>query len=249
MYRKLFCVAALAAVSALNASAAVTVQPVGSVWFEQLLQWPLSLFFGPTVPATITVDEHIPDIGPAPCLVSPLAEITDEGALEFEANRGTADVIQTSGMTPAASMALEEFESLVSSFGGSVTLKSAYRPPAYQDHLQQVWDKWMIELKDNIVPECQELRNQVYEEFAGHDLLESQRPAGISDHSRGTAFDAAVYLPYRGKQFSKKINVDTLAWRAGLYRPVAFQDPVHFRYGLPKIAHVAKTKKTSRRRS
>ena len=34
---------------------------------------------------------------------------------------------------------------------------SAYRPSAYQEHLQAVWDKWTFELRDNTSPECQSL--------------------------------------------------------------------------------------------
>lgn len=242
MHRNLLCVAALAAVSVIQAPAAVSsVQPVtSSNWFQELLEWPLSFLFPQSAPSELTLQDPIAPAAPVlPCQVQPLHEITDADALEFESHKGSAGVVNTSGMTPAAAMALNHFQSLVSSFGGSVTVKSAYRPQAYQNHLQEVWDKWMTELRNNTAPECSELRSAVYAEFSGHDLLESQRPAGISDHSRGTAFDAAVYLPERSARAKRKINVDTLARRVGLFRPVAFQDPVHFRLGLGRLLAAA----------
>ena len=107
-------------------------------------------------------------------------------------------------------------------------LTSAYRPAAYQGHLQAVWDKWMLELRDLQTIECQELRSEVEREFLSHGLLETQRPATFSDHTLGTAFDAMVYFP-SGRRKARRVNTDRLARRAGLYRPVRAQDPVHFR--------------------
>lgn len=235
MYRKLLSVTILASASLVPASASIPVQqtPVGSFWLKRLIRWPISFLFGPRLPATIAVDDYIPPVEYEPCLVLPLADIAEPEALEYEQNGGS---VRTSGLAPAASMALTQFESLVSRYGGTLTLTSAYRPQAYQDHLQDVWDKWMLELRDNEEPGCEFLRSQVYREFAGHGLLETQRPASISDHSRGTAFDAAVILPDPGRKLRRRVNIDALARRAGLYRPVRIQDPVHFRLRVPRKA-------------
>jgi len=160
-----------------------------------------------------------------PCSVAPLPPITDPVAASFNESQ----TLDTHDLTSAMARALYRFERLISAIGGSIELKSAYRPPAYQLHLQQVWDKWM-ELRNNQVPACQELRAQVHEEFEGHHLLESQRPVSSSDHTRGLAFDATVKLPVRAHIRRRKVTLDSLARMAGLRRPDILHDPVHFKY-------------------
>ena len=217
-----FCAVAPAAVSAESTG----VRQVS--WFEQLLSWAPLQWFSST--ATLALDEYWPEPpGGPPCLIEPLSELTDPDALAFEEDHETGGAVQTARLTPATAMALSRFEAIVSSLGGSVALTSAYRPPAYQAHLQEVWDKWMLDLRDSYAAECQDLRAEVEREFLDHGLLETQRPASVSDHTRGMAFDAIVWLPKRGKRTSRRINMDTLARRAGLFRPVAILDPVHFR--------------------
>jgi hypothetical protein len=71
----------------------------------------------------------------------------DPEAIEFEGNA----IPSTSGLVPGMTRALQKFQQLVASVGGTFTLKSAYRPPSYQAHLQQVWYKWM-ELRNNNDP-------------------------------------------------------------------------------------------------
>jgi hypothetical protein len=164
-----------------------------------------------------------PQIQPPVCSVEPLPAIEDEEVLAFESGAGAVDI---AGLQPAASLALKRFEGLIASSGGTITVTSAYRPPAYQEHLQQVWDKWMVEMRDNVEPGCAALKTDSAREFLHHGLLESQRPATYSEHTTGLAFDAAVLLPLRGR---KRLRIDKLARRAGLDRPVAASDPVHFR--------------------
>ena len=174
----------------------------------------------------LSLHEHLPEAPPLPpCLVEPLPGMTDGEALQFESHRGSDGAVQTYGLTPATATALTRFESIIVSAGGTITLTSAYRPPAYQEHLQDVWDKWMGEMRENVAEECQELRSEVEREFVDHGLLETQRPATVSDHTRGMAFDAIVVFPHA----RRRLSTDRLARRAGLFRPVATQDPVHFR--------------------
>jgi D-alanyl-D-alanine dipeptidase len=127
------------------------------------------------------------------------------------------------------SRALVRFQKIVRSVGGSLDLKSAYRPPAYQLHLQRVWDKWM-QLRNNNVAACQDMRAQVRDEFARHDLLETQRPVTSSDHTRGLAFDATVVIPANARIKRRKVTLDSLAHSAGLRRPDIWRDPVHFKF-------------------
>ncbi|HYO84261.1 MAG TPA: hypothetical protein VES20_22845 [Bryobacteraceae bacterium] len=204
---------------------AFAVQPVAAAESSWLSHWftpVLHMFsFGPSSPG----------FGPSPdlphaatsCFVAPLAAVEDSEAIAFETVVGTPGVVHLAGLTPATGDALHRFQRIVRSAGGDVDIKSAYRPLAYQAHLQELWDKWMVELRFNTLQECQELRADVLLEFTRHGLLESQRPATTSDHTRGLAFDAVVALP------RTMSTLDILARRAGLYRPVAVADPVHFR--------------------
>jgi D-alanyl-D-alanine dipeptidase len=124
---------------------------------------------------------------------------------------------------------LTKLQTLVDKAGGSVEIKSAYRPPAYQAHLQEVWDKWN-DLRDNEQPQCQDLKAQVLQEFSRHHLLVTQRPANQSDHTRGLAFDALVLLPQGPRLRRRKITLDALARMSGVRRVDIRHDPVHFKF-------------------
>ena len=130
----------------------------------------------------------------AGCKVAPLPEIEDPEALTFENNAESvpADV---EGLMTDTAQALDVFRDLVTSSGGTFELKSAYRPPAYQAHLHDVWVKWMKELRNNRTAGCQALREEVGAEFRRHQLLARQQPVPASDHEIGLAFDAAVAMP------------------------------------------------------
>jgi D-alanyl-D-alanine carboxypeptidase len=168
------------------------------------------------------------------CSVAALPGIDDPDALAFEAGVGTAGVIDTAGLTPATARALTRFQQAIKSAGGTLDLKSAYRPTAYQDHLQAVWDKWMMGLRHHLEKGCQALRAEVGEEFARHHLLEKQRPVSYSDHTRGVGFDAAVFIPSRARQRRHRVSMDRLALLAGVRRPDIRHDPVHFRLVLDR---------------
>jgi hypothetical protein len=191
---------------------------------------------------TLPVVEHVtipqPDLAviefasPSPhCSVAPLPEIVDAEAVRFENEDGP----DTGGLLPAMAQALERFRRLVTSAGGTFDLKSAYRPLAYQEHLQQVWFKWMRELRFNRQPGCQAMRAQVEDEFTRHKLMPTQMPVTDSDHTRGIAFDAAVMMPRvlvrskRRRVSVSSVSLDRLALMAGLRRPDIRRDPVHFK--------------------
>jgi hypothetical protein len=196
-------------------------------WLSEL--WNLPLFHW-LVPS----DSEIAVVPPAPvpllpaCPVEPLAAIDDTDAQTFETSNIEGGRVDLSGLTPATARALNRFEMVVGHAGGSLEVKSAFRPPAYQQHLQNVWDKWR-ELQLHPESACQDLKAQVEAEFTGHALLWSQRPVPISDHTLGIGFDAAVILPFRVKTRRLRLTIDALARRAGVMRPDIFRDPVHFR--------------------
>jgi hypothetical protein len=181
-----------------------------------------------------------PNLAPAEipnCSVAPLGEIFDPEAVRFENGEDGPD---TGGLLPAMTQAVEKFRKLVASAGGTFDLKSAYRPLAYQEHLQEVWFKWMRELRFNRQPGCQGLRAQVYEEFNRHKLMPTQMPVTDSDHTRGMAIDAAVLLPRLVRTNKKKrrvgMSLDRLALQAGLRRPDIRRDPVHFKLVVSSVA-------------
>ncbi|MDR3702233.1 MAG: hypothetical protein P4L56_21480 [Candidatus Sulfopaludibacter sp.] len=161
------------------------------------------------------------------CKVPPLSPIEEADAVAFENGNEASGVIDLSGLRPAMARALEKFRRMVLSAGGTFDLKSAYRPPAYQAHLQDVWFKWM-ELRNNRTAGCQALRAHVADEFSRHLLMETQKPVTFSDHTLGLAFDAAVVLPRAARQ-RRRVSLDRLAVLAGLTRPDIHRDPVHFK--------------------
>ncbi len=128
---------------------------------------------------------------------------------------------------------------MVTSLGGTFELKSAYRPPAYQAHLHEVWVKWVKELRNNRSSGCRALREEVGAEFSRHQLLVKQQPVPASDHSLGLAFDAAVAMPRAARLNGKRVTVDKLAALAGMKRPDSRRDPVHFKLLPPRPVAVS----------
>lgn len=193
---------------------------------EQIWNLPFFRFFSPEI-------RPIPDVPEPPavptCLVEPLPPIDDLDALSFESSVGSSAIVNLDGLTPNTARALGNFKRIVHTAGGILVVTSAYRPSAYQEHLQGVWDKWMIELRDNVDEGCQELKADIAVEFTRHQLLESQRPATASDHTRGISFDANVMLPARARFSKRRFGLDLLARKAGIRRPHIASDPVHFR--------------------
>ena len=193
-------------------------QPDSTNWLDRLLRIPV-----PKSPTFVPVQQ-----APSNCSVAPLAGIWEPGAASFEASVGTMAVVDTSGLTEAAASALARLQELVASIGGRLELKSAYRPPAYQEHLQAVWDKWKS-LRYNRQAGCKVLRAEVESEFKRHNLLPSQRPVSDSDHTRGIGIDASVTIPRGARLQRRRLTLDRLIQMVGFKRPDIRHDPVHFR--------------------
>ena len=161
------------------------------------------------------------------CSVPPLTPLTDPAAIAFE----DGNTVDTADLVPALQTALSDFITLVANAGGGVHVTSAYRPPSYQSHLREVWDKHRLLLNfhcpTGTCVECEDLRIQVNQEFTKHQLLPTQRPATPSGpHTQGLAFDANV----NGLNFAQS---DALAAQAGLTRPLPATDPVHYQLSHP----------------
>jgi hypothetical protein len=172
---------------------------------------------------------------PSGCKVAPLPEIEDPDAQAFERNAESAPA-DLDGLMPDTAQALDTFKDMVTSVGGTFELKSAYRPPAYQAHLHDVWVKWVKELRGNRTAGCQALREDVGAEFRRHQLLVKQQPVPVSDHVLGLAFDAAVAMPHAARLNSRRVTVDKLAALAGIKRPNSRRDPVHFTLLAQRVA-------------
>jgi hypothetical protein len=199
-----------------------------SLWrqVQDFMSWLFESTPAPAMTGQVRLKSSVEALGA--CAVAPLDPIADPSAEQLEASMGS-DVVDVRDMVPAAARALDRFQSKVEGVGGTIVLKSAYRPAAYQKHLQNVWYKWMAELRNNQDPGCQSLRAQVGEEFTRHRLIETQHPVAVSDHTRGLAFDATVELPlYAAK--GRRLTLDGLARLAGLLRPAIAADPVHFKF-------------------
>jgi hypothetical protein len=163
----------------------------------------------------------------AACKVAPLSEIEEPEALAFEKNAESAPA-DVDDLMPDTALALNTFKEMVTSVGGTLELKSAYRPTAYQAHLHDVWVLWVKVLRKNRTAGCQALREEVGAEFRRHQLLVKQQPVPASDHALGLAFDAAVAMPRTARLNRKRVTVDKLAALAGIKRPNRRRDPVHF---------------------
>ncbi|HYP05850.1 MAG TPA: hypothetical protein VER03_06405 [Bryobacteraceae bacterium] len=215
-------------------------EPESRSYLDQLWSLPLFRFFAPPyappVPdVTLSEMEEVLTTMADPypgCSVAPLHEVEDVEALTFENRTGALGAVDLNGLTPDTAVAMAKFQRAVTSAGGAIAITSAYRPAAYQEHLREVWEKWMLELRPNHDPLCFELRAAAQEEFQRHQLLESQRPVVASDHTRGLSFDAWVQLPGRRVKKGRRINIDALARQAGVRRPDVRRDPVHFKLAM-----------------
>jgi hypothetical protein len=234
IFRGLLCLSVSCCLLAADSTNPLSDPTAESSWADSLWNLPVTRWIMPLIAP--------PPAPPAPkapavtCKIPPLPPIVDPEAWEFEASVSPS----TTGLVPAMTRALAKFEQLVSSAGGTFVLKSAYRPPSYQAHLQQVWYKWM-ELRNNSDPGCQELRAEVHNEFAGHHLIESQKPVTSSDHTRGLAFDATVVMPAPTRLKKVVVSLDRLALLAGIMRPDVIRDPVHYKLVVRPANRTAST--------
>lgn len=235
-----------------NLSTTPTTQPDTPSWQDTLLNLPISQYlesFFQWLPQALGAEPSSETVAAIPvqpvraCSVAPLDPISDPAAEQLELSSGSDGVVDIADMQPAAARALDRFQTKVTTAGGTIILKSAFRPAAYQRHLQDVWYKWMGELRNNQDPACQELKAQVQEEFTRHRLIETQHPVAVSDHTRGLAFDATVLLPPNAKIGRRRMTLDGLARLAGLIRPAIVADPVHFKWTGGGVRLIASRKR------
>jgi hypothetical protein len=153
------------------------------------------------------------------CTIPDLPPITDPDVQLFEDNPNRAD---TARLTPRMQTALTCLKT--AAVAGSPSVGSAYRPPAYNQHLIDVWKKWReFEINENYdQQDCAARKEKIRLHFTTHGLLESQTPVPGSLHTRGEAVDVSINLP--------PANIDALAAGCHLRRPLPVKDKVHFIY-------------------
>lgn len=155
------------------------------------------------------------------CTIPDLPPITDPEVQLFEDNPNLAD---TTRLTPRMQTALSCLRSAAAA--GSPSVGSAYRPPAYNQHLIDVWKKWReFETDENYdQQDCAARKEKIRLHFKTHGLKEKQPPVPNSLHTKGEAVDVTINLP--------AANIDALAATCHLYRPPTLRitDPVHFIY-------------------
>lgn len=98
----------------------------------------------------------------------------------------------------------------------SPQLISGYRPPAYQTHIREVYDKWQL-LKNNNDAACADTKRKVQIEFDHHSPFAHQ-PGNTSPHSLRRAIDISL---------SNYADADTIAAGCNMSRSVP-NDRVHF---------------------
>lgn len=147
------------------------------------------------------------------CPVAPLTPITDPIAQQFE--RGENPVIEEK-LTDSMKTKLACLRKEVAAAKGILTVNSAWRPPAYQDHFYEIKTKFKA-LRKNTNPGCSAIKKAVLVEYTHHGL--NGLVGKTSKHSIGEAFDA---------NWSSAIAIDQLAGKCNLFRPWPTADRMHF---------------------
>lgn len=142
----------------------------------------------------------------ATCPVPPLMRVTDPEAVAHETGK-YADLPDMSKLSEATITGAACIERAVNAAGGTATVTSGHRPPAYQTHLRDVWDKWQL-LERNTDPACAALRKIVEKEKKRHRM--KFQPGRTSRHSSGTAVDIAGVPEQRADAIAASCRM----WRA-----------------------------------
>ncbi len=125
------------------------------------------------------------------CPVPDLPPITDTEVQLFEDNPDRSDETH---LTEAMKEALRLLKAAASTAGSTSTVGSAYRPPAYNQHLIDVWKKWdeLTNGENSANPTCVSLKTKIQRHFQQHKLLKTQPPVPNSRHTRGEAVDVTI---------------------------------------------------------
>lgn len=150
---------------------------------------------------------------PPPCPVAPLRPITDQLANEHENGRYVRNP-DMDNVTAQVKVGAACIVQKAAGLQATARITSGFRPPAYQAHLREVWDKWK-QLANNSSESCRVIKAEVQAHWVKHLLV--RQPVNSSNHSLGNAVDIAG-VP----------QADTIAASCNMFRPEPVGDPVHF---------------------
>ena len=175
-----------------------------------------NMFCGNPLTVTIAV------LPTAVCPIEPLTPLpskaTDPDTYAFEYEGKQVDVSRLNAEMKAALVCLTQ----KTGKAASSYVSSAWRPPAYQAHFKEVWEKWQLlkELEGAELMACQSLFAEVKGEVNKHGIAHLETsPAGRNGlHTRGAAFDVnSWFIP----------SVDTFSADCKVYRNLKKKDKVH----------------------
>jgi len=150
------------------------------------------------------------------CPVDPLKPVTDPDAIRME----NGDDVILDKLSTDTQTALSCLRTEIAKSHGTLTVTSAYRSQAYQDHLYEIFDKRKKLSKIlKKFPQCEEIFNNIDAENNRHKL--KNKVGKNSKHGKGDAFDANWTVI--GNE-----QVDAAAKTCLLVRPFPDDDPVHF---------------------
>lgn len=152
------------------------------------------------------------------CPVAPLTQISDTEFSKYETGPyAKAPDVDPSRVTQAT---IDGAQCIIREAANEkipARINVGYRPPAYQAHIREVYDKWQ-QLKDNTNSTCAQVKEEVRREWERHGPFAHQ-PGKTSNHPSGKAMD--IWM----KDYSK---ADTIAARCNMKRPLGAADRVHF---------------------
>jgi hypothetical protein len=184
-------------------------------WEFPIMKWESYGCASGNIEAPVVTDMPLCISSAPPCPVAPLQPITDPVAKEHESGnyRRNADLEHvTPRLKSGALCILQKSVAL----NPSVYVASGYRPPTYQAHLREVWDKWQL-LKGDSTEACRAIKAEVQVHWKEHGLV--RRPVLNSNHSSGDAVDFGLVPPDQADQIAKECS---------MFRPEPVGDPVHF---------------------
>jgi hypothetical protein len=157
------------------------------------------------------------------CCVAALTPIPTDDPDSAAMEAGYSAAAWRSKLTDELQTAEASFKDRVQTAGGVYRLTSTYRTWWYQQHLREVWDKW-VALKNNTTSQCATLKGEVTTEKETKHGLRFQ-PAGTDPrHVRGEAIDVKWKPADTG--LAEEVLLQ-LADECNLWRRVP-RDKVHF---------------------
>lgn len=177
---------------------------------------------------SVVVRNWVQPTGPAgtidpsgcPTITSPSELLNTPEALSMEASGGTSIIFSADDSVVQANLSRLKTESnhligALAQIGISARVTSAYRPYAYQKHLYQIYDAWVVKnLRNNNDPVCATAKATVGAEYSKHGLgsLVSNPDTQNSPHMVGTGVDIKLDFGSTGATFNDFSSLGNTHW-------------------------------------